>query len=108
LPEDTLARLDPVLKEVSAPQGSVLLEPEQPVDRIYFPQSGMISLLVVTTNGSMIEAAMIGQEGAVGLHGALGERRSFTRATVQASGRLVVVQAEPLGTSCGQVSRFAT
>jgi hypothetical protein len=39
-------------------------EAGEPVDQIYFPQTGMISLLVVTQEGIGIEAASIGCEGA--------------------------------------------
>jgi CRP-like cAMP-binding protein len=93
LSRDTLALLEPALKEIAAPQGSVLLEPEAPVDRIYFPQSGMISLLIITRDGGMIETSTVGREGAVGLHGGLGERRSFTRASVQIPGRFSTISA---------------
>src|SRR5262249_3004415 len=47
----------------------------------------------VTTNGNMIEASTIGREGAVGLNGGLGGRRSFTRAIVQIAGRFSVIPA---------------
>ena len=75
------------------PQGTVFLEPGEPIRQIYFPQSGMISLLVVTRDGSMIETSTIGREGAVGLHRALGERRSFTRVNVQIPGRFSTIAA---------------
>jgi len=88
-----LLLLEPALKEVSAAQGTVFLEPGSLIDQVFFPQSGMISLLVVTSSGNMIEASTIGREGAVGLHGGLGERRSFTRATVQVPGRFSVITA---------------
>lgn len=89
----TLAFLETGLKEVSAVQGTVFLEPGQAIDQLYFPQSGMISLLVVTSDGGAIEASTIGKEGAVGLHGGLGERQSFTRASVQVSGRFSTIRA---------------
>ena len=58
----------------------------------------MISLLVVTRDGNMIEASTIGCEGAVGLTGGLGERRSFSRATVQIPGRFLVILARSFQT----------
>jgi CRP-like cAMP-binding protein len=93
LSRQTLALLERDLKEISAPQGAVLLEPGDVIDRIYFPQSGMISLLIVTSDGDMIETSTVGREGAVGLHRGLGERRSFTRATVQLPGRFSTIAA---------------
>jgi CRP-like cAMP-binding protein len=88
-----LALLEPDLKEISGAQGLVFLEPGDAIDRIYFPQSGMISLLVVSREGDMIEVSTVGREGALGLHRGLGGRRSFTRATVQIPGRFTTIAA---------------
>jgi CRP-like cAMP-binding protein len=94
LPPDTLALLDRDLKQVSLQQGAILLEPGDPIANIYFPQTGLISLLVIGREGSAIETATVGREGAVGLHGGLGGRRSFTRATTQIGGRFSTIRAE--------------
>jgi CRP-like cAMP-binding protein len=94
LPPDTLALLDRDLRQVSLQQGAVLLEPGDQVEDIYFPQTGLISVLVVVGgNGGAIETATVGREGAVGLHGGLGGRRSFTRATTQIGGRFSTIRA---------------
>ena len=74
-------------------QGAVFLEPGEAIDRIYFPQSGMISLLIVSREGDMVEVSTVGREGALGLHRGLGGRRSFTRATVQIPGRFSAIAA---------------
>lgn len=52
----------------------------------------MISLLVVAKDGGAVETATIGREGALGLHGALGRRLSFTRATIQIPGKFSVIR----------------
>jgi CRP-like cAMP-binding protein len=88
-----LAVLEPDLKEISAEQGVVFLEPGGTIDRVYFPQSGMISLLIVSRDGDMVEVSTVGREGALGLHSGLGGRRSFTRATVQIPGRFSIIPA---------------
>jgi CRP-like cAMP-binding protein len=75
-------------------QGAIVQQVGEPVDQIYFPQTGMISLLVVTQEGVGIEAASIGREGAVGLHRGLGKRRSFTRAVIQVSGTISHISAD--------------
>ena len=51
----------------------------------------MISLLVVTKGGGAIEASAIGREGAFGLHGGPGARRSFTRAVARIGGRFSTI-----------------
>jgi CRP-like cAMP-binding protein len=94
LPPNTLALLGRDLIQVSLQQGAILLEPGDPIANIYFPQTGLISLLVVGREGSAIETATVGREGAVGLHGGLGGRRSFTRATTQIGGTFSTIRAE--------------
>ena len=93
LPSNVLALLDLDLEPVSLPQGVVLLEPEDPIERVYFPETGMISLLVVTREGEAVETSVVGREGALGLQRGLGSRRSFTRATVQIAGRFLCIAA---------------
>lgn len=93
LSRETLALLEPNLKEVSVPQGTVLFEPGESMGQVYFPQSGAVSLLVVTSEGNMIEASNVGREGAIGIHRGLGDRRSLTRAVVQIPGRFSVIPA---------------
>jgi len=90
---ETLALLEPEIKETSVAQGVVFLEPGDSIDRIYFPQSGMISLLIVGRDGEMVEVSTVGREGALGLHRGLGGRLSVTRATVQIPGRFSTIPA---------------
>ena len=106
---EILANLDPDLRQVSIARGAVIFEPGAPLDTIYFPQSGLISLVIVTRNGDTVEAATIGREGAVGLHGALGKRLSFTRATAQVAGHFSVIGAarfERVVNGSGQVQKL--
>ena len=93
LPPRVVSPLKADLEPVSLPQGLVLLEPDDPIERIYFPETGMISLLVVTREGDTIETSMVGREGALGLQRGLGKRRSLTRATVQIAGRFLSIGA---------------
>jgi CRP-like cAMP-binding protein len=44
----------------------VLYESDDEVDEVYFPLSGMISLLVVMRDGKAIETATVGRQGVVG------------------------------------------
>ena len=83
LPAADLALLAPQLKDVVLEQGTVLQEQGEPVDQVYFPHDGIISLLAVMRQGDAIETATIGYEGAVGSFAGLGQRRSHTRAVVQ-------------------------
>jgi CRP-like cAMP-binding protein len=96
LPAEVLTALAHDMRDATLAQGTVVFEAGAPITRIYFPQTGMISLLVVTRNGGMLETSNIGREGAAGLQRGLGARKSFTRATVQIAGTFSTVDAAPL------------
>jgi CRP-like cAMP-binding protein len=93
LPHETFALLEPDLKHVTLPQGALCYGPGDPIDQVYFPHTGMISLLVTSGDGAMVETSSVGREGAVGLQCALGRRVSFTRALVQISGQFATIAA---------------
>jgi len=93
LPRELFELMQHDFKQIGLLQGHAIYEPGDQIDQIYFPQSGMISLLVVGKDGGAVETATIGREGAVGLHSALGKRVSFTRATIQISGKFSVIRA---------------
>lgn len=46
--------------------GRVLIEAGEKLDHVYFPHSGMLSLLVVLDDGKAIEVATVGREGVIG------------------------------------------
>jgi CRP-like cAMP-binding protein len=53
---------------------------------VYFPHSGVVSLLAVMEAGNAVESATIGSEGAVNVMVGLGARRAAGRAVVQVGG----------------------
>lgn len=83
LPRSTSMRIEADMQLVSFSGGEVLWEPGDEVEYAYFPHTGMISLLAVMSDGSAIETATIGREGAIGLMTGLGVHITSTRATVQ-------------------------
>jgi CRP-like cAMP-binding protein len=83
LPRDQLDLLAPHLSTVVLAQGVVLLEAGEEFDQVYFPHSGMLSLLVVMRDGRAIETATVGREGVVGAMAGLGLYKSSVRVTVQ-------------------------
>jgi len=93
LPGEAFALLEPDLRQVSLPHGVVCYEAGSLIDQVYFPQTGMISLLVGTSNGDLVETSSVGREGAVGLQCGFGPRVSLTRAIVQIAGKFSVISA---------------
>ena len=89
-------RIDPHLEPVKYALGHVVCEAGGLLKHAYFPQSGVLSLLTVLENGSAIETANIGREGAFGLFAAMYSRVSFNRCLVQLQGSMVRCPIEVL------------
>lgn len=81
------------LELVDLPQYEVLFEAGADIDHVYFPNAGMLSLLVVMRNGGAIETATVGREGVVGAMVGLDFRRSLVRAVVQLPGAMLRIPA---------------
>src|ERR1700721_2256479 len=82
------ARIAPHLVPVTFKLGAVVCEAGGILKHAYFPQGSVLSLLTVLENGSAIETANIGREGAFGLFAAMYSRASFNRCIVQLEGRM--------------------
>ena len=80
-----LASLQPHLKAVELVQGNVLFETGAKVDRVYFPYSGVVSLVVELATGETIETAMVGRESIVGGLAAVDGQFSLSKAIVPLS-----------------------
>ncbi|MDO8878284.1 MAG: Crp/Fnr family transcriptional regulator [Pseudolabrys sp.] len=95
LPAAEIALLKPHLKAFVMEQGALLQEPGDQISHIYYPLSGMISLLAVMKQGNSVEVATVGREGAVGAMSGFGSRHAFTRAIVQVDGVASRIAATP-------------
>ncbi len=93
LPDDTLTLLEPDLRQLNLPQGFVCCSAGDPIDQVYFPHTGMISQLVTTGDGNMVETSSTGRDGAVGLQCGFGPRLSFTHMSVQIPGVFSAISA---------------
>lgn len=73
-------------EEVALPRGKVLLGPDELIDAIYFPTSGMLSVEERIGRRRHIETAVVGREGMLGWPALLGCKRSCHSAIVQGFG----------------------
>ncbi len=78
--------LRPHLEYVSLPNHLVLHEAGGKLEFAYFPNRGLISLVVLMKDGRTAEAGIIGNEGFTGTLAAVGLSRSPLHAVVQVSG----------------------
>jgi CRP-like cAMP-binding protein len=79
------------IREKTFSEGDVLWNAGEFLPEVYFPLSGMISVCVPTKSGREAEVALIGREGAAGVHDRLGRLQVFTQARVQVGGRFACV-----------------
>jgi CRP-like cAMP-binding protein len=86
LPNRVLKRLMPELEYIRCPGGQVLMDADSSLDHVFFPHSGVISVVAVYANGNTIEMATIGREGCSGVQAVLGAKVSSARLLVQIPG----------------------
>ncbi len=84
------------LRPVPLKLGHVLYEPSRTVEDVYFPTSGVISLLAAFEDGATVEAGVIGREGMLGTSVVLGAETTPQQALVQADGHALKMAARDL------------
>jgi CRP-like cAMP-binding protein len=90
------ARLKEEFVTVEMPVGKLLFEPDSVQAYVYFPLSGLVSLLAVLENGDTGEVAMVGKEGLVGVSLLVDSQSTPTRAVVQVAGEALALRAETM------------
>jgi CRP-like cAMP-binding protein len=95
LPGSDLERLGAASTTVVVETGTILNEPGDEPERIYFPLNGMISLLAIMADGKAVETATIGREGVLAAMAGLGPHVTQTRAVVQVSLLAARISAAP-------------
>lgn len=67
LPADMLRSLEPLLKPVFLRKQQILFHEEDRLDFVYFPVTAVVSEFRILEDGRMVEIAVTGRDGAVGL-----------------------------------------
>jgi CRP-like cAMP-binding protein len=86
LPPADLQRLMPELEQIRCEREQVLTDADSPLDHVFFPDSGVVSVVAVYADGSIIEAATIGREGCTSVQAILCATSSSVRLLVQIPG----------------------
>jgi CRP-like cAMP-binding protein len=94
LPAADLARLSPEMEFIALALGETLYESGSQLRHVYFPVSGVVSLLIVTEHGGSAEIAVIGNDGCVGMALLLGGETTLDRAVVQIAGHAYRLPAQ--------------
>lgn len=70
--------------QVNVPAGSVLEKPHEPIEAVFFPETGVFSVDGTTRSGFSMQIAMIGREGVTGTTLVLGNASSMHATVVHA------------------------
>jgi CRP-like cAMP-binding protein len=86
LPRKDYGKLLPLLTPVKLDFVQVLYESHATIRHVYFPSSGLVSMLTTVDGGRAAEVGLVGSEGMIGVPAALGIAASPFRAVVQGGG----------------------
>jgi hypothetical protein len=86
LPSSDLQQIMPELEHIRCEREQVLMDADSPLDYVFFPDSGVISVVAVYADGSIIDMATIGREGCTAVQAVLGAESSSARYLVQIPG----------------------
>lgn len=81
------------LRPIELRRDEILYSLGTPLERVYFPVSGLVGIRAETIEGEFIESAIVGREGSIGAFEACGSRRYFAEAVVQVGGRALQMSA---------------
>jgi CRP-like cAMP-binding protein len=96
LSSEDLSRLQPHLEPVSLNRGDVLVEPDTPIEHVYFVEQGICSVIAIAKGDKRIEVSNIGREGMVGVSVVHDLDRSLNQTFVQVAGSALRMRSEDL------------
>lgn len=102
-------RLVPDLEQVDLPYRKVLYRPDDSAHFVFFPLSGVISIIAVTGDSTGVEVASVGREGMANVNLFLGVDHAQCEAVVQVPGtalRLSGAALQRLTENGGEMSRL--
>jgi CRP-like cAMP-binding protein len=88
-----LAHLQPHLEPCVLAIGRQIHNPGDTAEHVYFPTSGMISIVATMKDGASVEIGVVGSEGMFGISIILGDDAPFQRAMVQLPGKALRLEA---------------
>ncbi|MGF9695299.1 MULTISPECIES: Crp/Fnr family transcriptional regulator [unclassified Rhizobium] len=86
LPPIELEKVGSALSPIELPKGFVIVKPDQPIDFVYFPTSGIGSVVTVSPEGHRAEAGMFGREGFSPTPAGVGGNISIHEVVIQVEG----------------------
>lgn len=106
LPSSNLKRLMPGLEQIPCHRGQILVDAEAALDSVFFPESGVVSMVAVYSDGRIIEMATIGREGCTGVQAFFGAKISSFRLLVQIPGSAARMSRAAFTRALGSMPSF--
>jgi CRP-like cAMP-binding protein len=106
LPSRNLRRLMPELELIRCQRGQVLMDADSALDHVFFPDSGIVSVVAVYADGSIIEMATIGREGCTGVQAVFGAKSSSVQLLVQIPGSAAKMSRAAFTRAMGSMPSF--
>lgn len=100
LPKKDYQSLQRHLEEVPLIFEEILYQPNELISDVYFPNSGIISLLAAVNGRATLEVGLVGQEGMLGLAIFMGVSSSQNRAVVQGTGLAMKIKTTAFRKEC--------
>ena len=97
-----LAHLESYLVPVTLEQRKSMELPQKPIEHIYFPEHGIVSVVTANDPNAHIEIGLIGREGVTGLAVIMGSATSPHSTYVQAPGHALRIAVKPFLGACEQ------
>ena len=94
IPEEEYNLIRADLEYVETPPHTILHEAGGKIAHAYFLNEGMASLVILTSDGRSVEAAMVGREGIVGSPLAVGLHRGPYRSIMQIQGTAIRIESD--------------
>ena len=106
LPSSNLKQLMPELERIRSQRDQVLMDADSSLDHVFFPDSGVVSVVAVYADGSIIEMATIGREGCTGVQAVFGAKSSSVRLLVQIPGGAAKMSRAAFTRAMGSMPSF--
>jgi CRP-like cAMP-binding protein len=93
LPPEALVSLQPKLSPVSFKLDHIIYQQGDVIDTVYFPETGMFSMVTNLADGIQAQVGIVGREGMIGLPLLAGVKTSFVEMMVQMPGMVLQMSA---------------
>jgi len=106
IPDREYNLIRPYLEYVELEHHKMLHDQGQQIEFAYFPNDGMVSLVVSTSDGRSVEVGIVGREGMVGTPLAVGLRLAPYDAIIQIPGNGIMIDSKRLTSQLSSTPRL--